>query len=183
MFRKQLLLVATAVFLFLLVSGTAVYAQQERGSIRGGVYADVNGDGRCVNTGIGGEVGVPNVDVEFVSSDGATVITLYTGDDGTFGLVEAGQSVWKVTAKPVGWTVTSQNPLYVPVMPDSGLIQTGVNFCISKGANAFIILPQSGAPAAHTSPLPIVLATAVFGLILIVSGAGLEVRRNRLGKQ
>lgn len=158
-------------------------AQQERGSIRGAVYHDVNGDGVCVGTGVAGEDPVPGIDIEFVSSDEATVITLYTGDDGTYGLVAAGQSIWRVSAKPdpTKWFVTSENPLYVPVLPEDGLVQTGVNFCISQGAfiggpgNAVIILPESGAAA--TGAPGWLAAAGLTGLALVFAGALLEGRR------
>ena len=65
------------------------------------------------------------------------------------GLAAAGQSYWRVTAKPdaTKYVVTSQNPLYAPVYPENGLAQTGYNFCVSQGTNAVIILPESGAAA------------------------------------
>ncbi|MCA9929671.1 MAG: hypothetical protein KC419_14390, partial [Anaerolineales bacterium] len=61
----------------LLVSAGFVLAQgsEARGSIRGAIYEDVNGDGICVNSGVAGENPVAGVDIEFVSSDEAVVIT------------------------------------------------------------------------------------------------------------
>lgn len=164
----------------LLLATVSVQAQEERGTIRGGVYKDVNGDGRCVNTGVAGEDPVAGIDVQFVSSDRATTVTLQSGANGTFGLAAAGQSIWEVTARPDAskWIVTSENPLYVPVLPETGLVQTDVNFCISQGTNAIIVLPQSGAAAGQISS-PIVWLTAVAGIVLLLVGAGLEVRRRQ----
>ncbi|MCB8941430.1 MAG: hypothetical protein H6655_23700 [Ardenticatenaceae bacterium] len=165
--------------IFLLVVGSVQAQTDERGSISGAVYKDVNGDGRCIDTGVTGEVPVQGVTIEFVSSDEATVVTLTTADNGTYGLAAAGQSYWRVTAKPDSskYLVTSENPLYAPVYPENGLVQAGYNFCVSEGSNAVIILPESGAAAKATSGSWIVLATAVFGLALIGTGIGLEWKR------
>ncbi len=167
--------------LALLFTAAAVSAQQERGSIRGAVYQDVDGDGQCVETGVSGETPVAGITIEFVSSDGKTVQTLQTGSDGTYGLVAAGQSYWEVTAKPdpAKWIVTSPNPLFAPVFPENGLVQTGYNFCIAQGANAIIILPESGASAARQTGNLLLAATAVLGVFLFTAGAGLELARRR----
>ncbi len=177
---KRTSLIVISLFALLFVTAAA-YAQQARGSIRGAVYQDVNGDGRCVETGIAGEVPVEGITIEFVSSDGETVQTLYTGSDGTYGLVAVGQSYWEVTAKPnpTEWFVTSANPLYAPVFPENGLVQTGYNFCVAKGANAIIILPESGAPATPQTGGLLLVATAVFGIFLFTLGAGMELTRRR----
>ena len=164
----------------LLVSAGFVLAQgsEARGSIRGAIYEDVNGDGICVNSGVAGENPVAGVDIEFVSSDEAVVITLQTGSDGTYGLVAAGQSIWRVTAKPDAnaWVVTSENPLYPPVLPETGLDQMDVNFCIQKGGtgNAVIILPESGA-ADHTPAW--LYAGTLIGLGILTMGLFLEWKR------
>lgn len=175
---KKWMLLGTAVVALLMATVWTVAAQSdERGSIRGAVFEDVNGDGVCVNSGVAGEVAVAGVPLEFVSSDEATVVNLETGDDGTFGLVAAGQSVWRVTVKPnaAEWTVTSENPLYVPVFPSDGLIKTGINFCVAKGGNAVVILPESGA-AATSGFIPLV---GMVGASLLSAGAFLELRRRR----
>ena len=174
--------------IFLLLGTGIVFAQQERGEIHGAVYEDVNGDGLCINTNVAGEDPVEGINVEFVSSDEKVVITLQTGSDGTFGLVAAGQSIWRVTAKPdsTKWVVTSENPLYSPVLPETGLVQTDVNFCIQKGGsgviggsgNAVIILPESGAARDTTSLL--LMTGAVLGIALIGIGLYLEIRRQLL---
>lgn len=187
---KQKLSVLVAIFTLLLFGAISVQAQDDDyRTIRGGVYEDVNGDGRCVNTGVEGEGPVAGIDILFVSSDRETTVTLYTGDNGTYGLAGAGESIWEVSARPdaAKWIVTSENPLYVPVVPETP-IQTDVNFCVSKlgvagagGANAVIILPallpESGAAANNNNLQTIVLLTAVSGLILFAVGAGFEMRR------
>lgn len=181
--KNAVILSIVTLFSLMFIFVTLAQAQDERGQISGAVYEDVNGDGVCVNTGIEGENPVANVPIEFVSSDEAVVLELTTGDDGTYGLVAAGQSIWRVTAKPdtTTWTVTSENPLYPPVLPETGLIQTGVNFCISKGGtgvtgNAVIILPESGASAGNSfgSLVPIL---ALLGSSFVAVGVALEWRR------
>ena len=174
--KRNFFLLSAVLLLFFLAAGTVAAQSDERGTIRGAVYIDVNGDGQCVNTGIAGEDPVSGVEIQFVSSDEATVVTLTTGEDGTYGLAAAGQSIWQVTARPdpAKWTVTSENPLYAPVLPES-LIQTDVNFCVGQGANAIIVLPQSGGAAANPSQM--ILAFAVLGLAIFFAGASLEVRR------
>lgn len=182
----SILLLLTAIFL--LVAGTVQAQSADTGSISGAVYKDVNGDGRCVDTGVAGEVPVQGVTIEFVSSDEATVVTLTTADNGTYGLAAAGQSYWRVTAKPdaAKYFVTSENPRYAPVFPADGLVQTGYNFCVSDGTlgvigtggtNAVIILPESGAAASGSNTL--LWVTAVLGLALVGVGIGLELKRRK----
>lgn len=174
---------------------------EARGSMQGNVYLDVNGDGVCVNSGVEGERPIEGVPVEFVSSDEQTVITVTSGDDGGFGLFAAGQSNWRVTAKPEsGLVVTSANPLHVPVYPES-LGHTGVNFCVAEGreangvivlasgqtivvgdgvaATGTILLPEAGAPARPDYRAIAVWGTAVLGMILFGMGATLEYGRRR----
>jgi hypothetical protein len=141
---------------------------EQRGTIQGVVYQDVNGDGRCVNTGIAGEEPVAGVNIEFVSSDGATVITLQSGPDGKYGLAAAGFSYWGVTAKPgPEWSVTSEATIFAPIFDDTP-VQTGVNFCIGKlgvgSARVVAVLPEAGASA---SPILPIVAGAGLGLLLL----------------
>lgn len=189
--RTGLSMLLLSAILLLLVVGTAQAQQGEQGDtgyITGAVYRDVNGDGVCVDTGVEGEGPIEGVTIEFVSSDEATVVTLTTADNGTYGLADAGESYWRVTAKPdaTKYFVTSENPLFAPVFPDQGLVQTGYNFCVSDGTyiapggtNAVIILPilpESGAAATSNNNV-IVWVTAVLGLGLIGTGIVLEVKR------
>ena len=206
----------SAVFIFIVVGlfsmATAVSAQtprptptnvggvseessdsSERGSIQGHVYQDVNGDGVCVNSGVEGEGPISGIPVEFVSSDEQTVITVTSGEDGSFGLFAAGQSNWRVTAQSGnGWSVVSENPLYVPVYPET-LGHTGVDFCVVQGdamtgngvividsAEGSVLLPEAGAAAElpqNGRSLAFVWVTAVFGLLVFLVGAGLQRRQ------
>lgn len=170
---------------FLIFGVGLIFAQdssEDRGEIFGAVYEDMNSNGICVDSGVAGENPVAGIDIEFVSSDEDVVITLQTGSDGTYGLVAAGQSIWRVTAKPDAneWVVTSENPLYPPVLPETGLTQTDVNFCIQQGGtetgNAVIILPESG--AADTTPVWLSMG-ATLGIGFIAVGIFLELRRRQ----
>lgn len=164
-------------------------AQSAYGSIRGMVYADVNGDGKCVGTGVAGETAVANVAVQFTSSDEKTIITQKTADNGAYELAGAGESYWRVTAQPPeGWMVTSENPLYAPIYPKT-LLAADVNFCVQKGTAVAIplplppaaattaLLPESGAPGNMTS-----LWLALTGLALIFIGLGLHWRQQLVEK-
>lgn len=157
------------------------------GSIRGFVYTDVNGDGRCLNTGVTGETPRAGVAIEFVSSDEKTVLTSTSAENGGFELAGAGASYWRVSAQPpAGWVVTSANPLYAPIYPDTPLAQD-VNFCVQQGtavvlplplpaaAPADALLPESGAPANSAS-----LWLALLGLTLVLTGFALHWREQRL---
>lgn len=151
------------------------------GSVRGFVYLDVNGDGRCVNTGIAGEEAVAGIPVEFVSSDEKHVITNTSAANGAYELAGAGLSYWRVTAKPDNkWVVTSQNPLYAPVTEEN-LAATDVNFCVAKAGTAVYpliptltftaagdyVLPEAGAPASTAAPTTLLV---LLGLGLIAFG-------------
>ena len=179
------------------VSVTSAYGEG-RGTIRGSVYQDVNGDGLCVNTGVAGEEAVAGVSLEFVSSDGNHTVHLYTGEDGTYGLANAGFSNWKVTATPNSdWVVTSVNPLYANINNDNPEA-LDVNFCVAKvgywtgpvypvqpiypGGQVApsVVLPESGAPAVASNYTALLTAVvALGGLAFIMLGVGLEVKRRR----
>ncbi|MCL4266007.1 MAG: hypothetical protein KJ069_22540 [Anaerolineae bacterium] len=176
--------------------GDSEEVDDQRGSISGFVYEDVNGDGRCVNTGVTGENPIRGIDVRFVSSDRETVITNYSGDKGDFGLYAAGQSYWEVTVLPgAGWTVTTQSTVYVPVYPESPN-HANINFCLTRGTNAVIqlpgaggtvLLPESGASYAERQTTTqmdsiwagVLLLTAVSGLMLIATGLYLQWGRRK----
>jgi hypothetical protein len=116
------------------------------------------------------------VTIEFVSTDGETVVFLGSGDDGTYGLVAAGLGTWTVTAKaPEGWAVTSQNPREAFLDTDL-LLVLGVDFCIVKGTatTGAVVLPESGA-AASTA----LIAALITGSSFLIAGVGLEWRRRR----
>ena len=171
--KKSICITLLLAFLLTFTAGI-LQAQEEHGFIQGRVYKDVNGDGKCVDTGIPGEDPIPNVNVQFTNSNGEVVITHYSGPEGIFGLVRAGFSWWEVKIlPPTGWVVTSEPVIFVPVFEDS-LAHDDVNFCLSEGAPARVValLPESG--AAGSSGL---MLTAVFGFILLLAGVGLEIRR------
>ena len=184
---KKIGLIGLALALLLTFSVGAASAQ-DNGSIRGAVYQDVNGDGRCINTGVPGEGPVAGVDLEFTNTGGDYSVTLYTGENGTYGLVAASYGYWRVTAKPSSeWIVTSQNPVVVAVDGDKPLA-LDVNFCVFRGFFHPIypvwqhgqtlpaVLPESGAPAGQSGGG----ATAVIALLaltFIAAGVGLEYRR------
>lgn len=149
------------------------------GTVRGFVYLDVNGDGKCVNTGVAGETPVEGIPIEFMSSDEKTVITNSSAANGAYELAGAGQSYWRVTARPdAAWVVTSENPLYAPVYPDN-LAATDVNFCVQKvgtavfplvspaNASGEYMLPEAGAAQNSAMLWPFLL-----GISLIVLGIG-----------
>jgi hypothetical protein len=196
---KKTITISLILMLLLTVMVGAVSAYGEgHGTIRGAVYQDMNGDGKCVNTGVAGEEAIAGVSLEFVNSDGQHVIHLYTGENGTYGLADAGFSNWKVTAQPSAeWVVTSTNPQYAYI--DSNEPEaTDVNFCVAKvgywtgpvypinpiypGGQLppSVILPESGAPVTihFTSLLTAVIALA--GMSFIMLGMGLAVKRRRL---
>ncbi|MCB8944205.1 MAG: hypothetical protein H6658_10665 [Ardenticatenaceae bacterium] len=171
---KKSISVGLLLTLLLALTVGILQAQEEHGFIQGRIYKDVNGDGKCVGTGLAGEVPLPNVNVQFTNSAGDVVITHYSGPEGIFGLVRAGFSWWEVTVlPPTGWVVTSEPTIFVPVFADS-LSHDDVNFCLSEGAPARVValLPESGA-AGNVG----LMITAVSGLVLLVAGVGLEIRR------
>ena len=158
-------------------------SSNKHGSVRGFVYTDVNGDGRCVNTGVAGEEPIKGIPVEFVSSDEKYVITHTSGENGSYELAGAGQSNWRVTAKPdAEWVVTSENPQYGLVSADN-LVADGMDFCVAKGGTAVYpmvaletvtvageyFLPDSGAatttPTTTLWPLLIGLGLIALGLV------------------
>lgn len=146
---------------------------QQRGSIQGLVYEDVNGDGACVGTGVVGENPVAGVTIRFVSSDEKTVINLTSGPNGAFGLFAAGQSYWAVSAVPgPDWVVTSAATQYAPVYENS-LSISGVNFCLQQASAARVLLPASG--GAFSTAMVSVLG--MVGVLLIAAGLRLQQRQ------
>ncbi len=126
---KKALKITIFIIPFLLVTGVLLVSAKNdppRGTIRGGVFLDADGDGQC-----GTSTPVPNINILFVN--GSNRVTLYTGSNGTFGLPAAGRGTWVVTANPdpAVWTVTSANPLRITVFEDEGLVQTDAVFCVS----------------------------------------------------
>ncbi len=101
------------------------------GSIRGTIYEDPDGDGRCGPSGFDTAIPAPGVPIRFESGD--VVATLFSGSDGTYGLVGVAQGDWRVSAEPgPGLTVTSANPLAVEIGPGVRLVATGIDFCVRR---------------------------------------------------
>lgn len=90
---KRLILLVLLVALVWTGNLFAMSYSPERGTIRGSVHLDVDGDGRCVNSGVAGEVAVPGIDLTFTSVDGTQFVTLYSGSNGTYGLPSAGLGI------------------------------------------------------------------------------------------
>ncbi len=146
---KKILGFGLASLLLFLLAGVALARPlpgEERGTIRGGLYEDLDGDGRCLNTTIEDKIPVPGVDIHFNLN--ATSISLYSGSDGTYGLIPAGQGAWQVQAvpDPDRWIVTSPNPLAALVTKENGLVQTNLNFCLLRIGGP----PNNGQPAMIT---------------------------------
>jgi hypothetical protein len=196
---KKTITISFILMLLLTVMIGSVNAYGEgHGTIRGAVYQDVNGDGKCVNTGVAGEEPIAGVSLEFVSSDEVHVIHLYTGENGTYGLANAGFSNWKVTAQPSSdWVVTSTNPQYALIDHDNPE-KTDVNVCLAKVGYWYgpvypvnpiypggqvppsMVLPESGAPATTNNLTVLLTAVAALGgLSICMVGVGLEVKRRR----
>lgn len=133
-----------------------------RGTIRGTVYLDVNGDGRCGSST--GELPVPNIDLTFETQANNQRAALYTGSNGTYGLPSAGQGTWVVTAvpNPAFWRVTSANPLQVNLSDRDGWVKLNVDFCVQAAPGVSVssarlqTLPRSDAAAVLESiPAPV----------------------------
>ena len=105
-------------------------AASPRGGIRGMIYQDVDGDGQCQYSADGLDRPVPGMTLIFATAD--TLTNLYTGSDGTYGLVAAGQGDWLVRAAPGAgrWSVLSTNPIALEIDDGGTLIHTDVNFCV-----------------------------------------------------
>ena len=168
MFRKWLLSLVL-VGLIALIMAPMVAAQTR--SIRGTVREDKDGDGKCADGAP--VVGIP---VEFISNDGQWTHVLYTGDDGTYGLVSVGYGTWTVTAKPSAeWVVTSAKSLK-PFVSEPQPVALNNNFCVRKASAVAspgtTVLPQSG------SFMPTEIVVGLFsGVMLVVTGLVVEGRR------
>lgn len=183
--RKVKIAVTAALLLIVMAVGLAQAQQVYDGSIRGTVYLDRNGDGKCVDTG---EPTHPGVPIEFVSNDGQWSTFLATGDDGTYGLVAAAYGTWTVSARPNAndFVVTSTATKSVFIGEDER-VALNVDFCIQEidgpitttsGTNIatftnVIFLPASGAAANNT---PYYIAFAL-GFLLFAAGAVFHLKR------
>lgn len=166
--RKRIWLTLLVVLL-LLVGATAVQAQ-ENGAIRGTIYNDANADGVCGEA----DETVSSVPVKFTHSGGYNV-TLNSGSDGTYGLAGVTVGSWTVEVQPpTGWRATSKTPLTVNLTAAANSVGN-VNFCLAQGtASTPTTLPASGAVVP-----PILLVTALTGVLLLLAGMGLILRERR----
>lgn len=196
--KKIITINVALVLLLVMVVGAVSAYDDEHGTIRGAIYQDVNGDGHCVNTGVAGEEPLAGITLEFVSSDGQHIVHLYTGENGTYGLANAGLSNWKVTAQPNSeWVVTSTNPQYA-LIDSNNQEALDVNFCVAKVGYWYgpvqpvqpiypggqvppsVVLPESGASAVNHNIGLLTAVAALGGSIFIMLGLGLEVKRRRI---
>lgn len=168
--RKEKWFVVVVVLL-LLAAGAAVVQAQSNGSIRGVVYQDTNADGICGS----GDPTLANVPIEF-APDGGQAINLFSGNDGTYGLVAASYGTWRVTAKPTTGQVTGIEKTKVIVLSAERPVAEGVNFCVYTGTSSGggVTLPESGAALP-----PALLVATILGAALLVAGTGLIVRDRR----
>ena len=168
--------------LLLTLFATAVQAQS-RGSIRGSVLEDTDGDGKC-------EDGAPihGMTLQFRSTHADnTTVYLQSGSNGTYGLVAAGLGTWEVTAMPNDDYKITSDMTVTTFIDENEPLALNVNFCAQKtdgsssggsdGGNT--VLPESGGtPVANSNGIAITLAAAL-GAMLFVAGATIEVRRRR----
>ncbi|MCA9902129.1 MAG: CAP domain-containing protein [Ardenticatenaceae bacterium] len=134
----------------------------QRGTIRGSVFLDVNGDGRCINSGVAGETAVPFIDLDFATVDGGQRASLYSGSNGTYGLPSVAQGSWVVTAvpNPALWQVTSTNPQFVSLTVADGLVQLNVDFCVQPTPGVSLTAALQGTAPEGTMPDALAVETA-----------------------
>ncbi|MCP4427540.1 MAG: hypothetical protein GY803_23890 [Chloroflexi bacterium] len=141
-------------------------AQSDDGRIfiRGAVYEDKNGDGKCFDTG---EAPLADIPLELSQVNSEDVYHYRTDADGLYGGEGLAWGSWLATVKPpAGSVVTSDNPLNVYIHNTEAGV-SGVVFCVSQSSQVTVLLPESGG----SSPLPAALAAlAVLGLLLIGFG-------------
>lgn len=142
----NVLLIST--FFITFVSASSV----QRGSIRGTVYQDIDGNGICG----GNDTRLSGVNLEFTSADGSENVMLVSGSNGTYGLVGAGLGEWSVRASTPNGRVTSTNPRSVTI---SSLlpVKVGVNFCVLGGGTA-VSSDQSTPTSTTTTTSPDITA-------------------------
>lgn len=177
--NKQLRMAMILGALFALLGVGAALAQTApNGSIRGTVYLDKNGDGKCVGTGDPIQAGVP---IEFVSDDGKWSTYLQSGANGTYGLVAAAYGTWTVSARPNAndFVVISKPTLSVFIGSEQPLA-LNIDFCVQTkggpvtgGSTTTTLLPTSGTAANNIG----FLAAGLSGLLLVGLGAVVVRRR------
>ena len=88
-----------------------------------------------------------------IDTDGAS-FTLYSGSNGTYGLIPVTAGTWQVraTPNPDTWLITSANPLQVDITPGAGAVQTNVDFCLLRIDGLRLSSLPSGAFERDTRP-------------------------------
>ena len=120
-----------------------------RGSIRGTVYEDRNGDGKCAGTG---EMGLPGVPLDLIN--GEHTLAMISGNDGTYAPVAVGLGTWTVTVKPPSdWRVTSQNNREAFLSKEQ-LLVLGVDFCLARDAPPISPVMPAPLPISPVMPTP-----------------------------
>lgn len=140
----------------------------DRGSIRGTVFEDANGNGALD----GGEAGIPGVGVVLTSVGGWTH-TFYSGDDGTFAPVALNKAYYSVELiVPAGYVPTG--PVEYKGVEMAGNVVLGTDFALAQErvAPAAILLPASGNEGGQPRLVVVAVLTLsclpVFGLRLIL---------------
>jgi uncharacterized protein YkwD len=146
-------LTVSSLFVLTAVASANFSLDEPVGTIRGGVYQDINGDGRCENDEVERRLAVPGIKLHFSASDSR--FTLYSGADGTYGLIPVTPNSWQVEVKPnpIEWLATSPNPLQVQVTPGQGAVQTAVNFCLLRISGPSLTSLPVGVGEAGRSPV------------------------------
>ncbi len=127
--QKSLFISLTALFFFALFGWRAVSAQ-ETGSLSGGVYNDLDGDGICFEEDDPGEAGIT---LELIDPEDGEAIRLTTDSEGLFTQADAAQGDWEVTVVPgTGWRITSQQTRQVFLSEDEELDVEEIVFCITR---------------------------------------------------
>ena len=181
--------IGLALALLLTLLATAVQAQA-RGSIRGTVLEDTDGDGKC-------EDGAPvhGMTLQFRSTHADnTTVYLQSGENGTYGLVAAGFGTWEVTAMPNDdYKITSDLTRSV-FIDENEALALGVDFCAMKtdgssddsgsddsssSSDGNTVLPESGGTLANSSNGSAIALAAALGAMLFAAGAAIEVRRRQ----
>lgn len=150
-------LAAAVVAILALVSLVSVAGAQSGtrpvGTIRGGVYQDFDGDGLC--SGDEGERRIPVTGIDLHFSTSGASFTLFSGANGTYGLIPVTAGEWqvKVAPDPNLWLVTSRNPLQVDVTSGAGAVQTGVDFCLLRISGPALLALPTGAGPGDTPPM------------------------------
>ncbi|MEM7333716.1 MAG: CAP domain-containing protein [Chloroflexota bacterium] len=139
-------LIFIAIFIFVSTSFVNA-ALEDRGSIRGTFYQDLDGNGICGS----GDTAVAGFGIDFSSSDGSITISLVTGTNGTYGLVGSGLGTWTVqaVAPSSSWQITSANPVKVTI-DASDPIATNIDFCVQGGGSAVTNQAQAATAAFST---------------------------------